>query len=376
MRVTIVGAGAIGLSLAWELARRHATVRVIERSDAGRETSWAAAGILPATGIRNVEDPLERLRALSHKLHPDWANLLLDQTGIDCGLRRCGGIYLASSMGEAATLTGNLAYQHDQGIDVRSLTAEQLIEEEPAIAAWARSRQFRTAVLSPDEHQIRPPDQLAALLAACRGAGVTVEEHRMAKLEFHDGFASVSTQSASAIDSDAVADIVVICGGAWTGQLASSLGLGQSIIPIRGQVLLYRFDTPPLTHIVNEGHRYLVPREDGRLLIGSSEEEVGFQKGTTAEMLEPLRCWAESILPSLVGRTPEKAWSGLRPATFDGFPMIGKVPDIDNLYVAAGHYRSGIHLAPATAVVLADMMCGSQPVLDTSAFSVGRMISV
>jgi glycine oxidase len=148
------------------------------------------------------------------------------------------------------------------------------------------------------------------------------------------------------------------------------------VIPIRGQILMYRLDKPPVTHVINEGHRYLVPREDGRVLIGSCEEEVGFEKGTTPEMLEPLRRWAEAILPTLVGRAPEKTWSGLRPATFDGFPMIGKVPDVKNLYVAAGHYRSGIHLAPATATVLSDMLTGVTPAVDATPFSVGRMIAV
>jgi glycine oxidase len=375
MRVTIVGAGVIGLSLAWELARRGLQVQVLERGNAGREASWAASGILPATGTTNVRDPLESLRALSHQLYPRWAKNLFEFTGIDSGLRRCGGIYLASSAGEAASLIANLEYQRDLGVDIDALTAEQLICEEPELATWARSKQFRAAVLSPDEYQIRPPDQLAALLSACRKSGVNVMEQTPAQLQVQDGIAEIVASAASAENPLTQAERIVICGGAWTGQLAASLGLGESVIPIRGQILMYRFDRPPLTHVINEGHRYLVPREDGRVLIGSCEEEVGFEKGTTPEMLEPLRRWAEAILPPLVGKEPEKTWSGLRPATFDGFPMIGKVPGVKNLYVASGHYRSGIHLAPATATVLAEMLTGETPSLDATAFSVGRMIA-
>jgi glycine oxidase len=197
MRVTIVGAGVIGLSLAWELARRDLQVRVIERGDAGREASWAASGILPATGTINVCDPLESLRAFSHQLHPRWAANLLELTGIDSGLRRCGGIYLASSAGEAASLIANLEYQRDLGIEMHALTAEQLISSEPGLATWARSKKFRAAVVSPDEYQIRPPDQLAALLVACRKSGVSVVEQTQAKLDVKDGIASVVTSVGS-----------------------------------------------------------------------------------------------------------------------------------------------------------------------------------
>jgi len=375
MRVTIVGAGIIGLSLAWELAGRGAVVRVIERGLAGRETSWAAAGILPAARRETATDPLERLRGLSHELYPQWVKSLAYITGIDSGLRRSGGLYLASSVGEAASLVANLDYQRDLKIETKLLTRAELATDEPSLATWAMSTRFRTAVLSVDEWQIRPPDHLAALLAACRTAGVLIQENACAELVIKSGKAALRVAQAKAPYSVEPADQVVVCGGAWTGQFAAELGLTHSVIPVRGQMLMYQFPVAPLRRIVNEGHRYLVPRDDGRVLIGSCEEEVGFQKGTTAEMLEPLTQWAESILPNLVGMRPEKTWSALRPGTFDGLPMIGRVPEISNLYVAAGHYRSGIHLAPATACVLADMLSGTIPAVDTAAFSVGRLMS-
>jgi len=375
MRVTIVGAGIIGLSLAWELARRGASVRIIERGLAGRETSWAAAGILPAARRETATDPLERLRGLSHELYPQWVKSLADITGIDSGLRRSGGLYLASSFGEAASLVANLDYQRDLKIETKLLTRAELAIDEPLLAAWATSVRFRAAVLSADDWQIRPPDHLAALLMACRMAGVRVDENARAEVVVESGSASVRVSPTSGQNTVDPSDRIVVCGGAWSGQLTADLGLTHSVIPIRGQMLMYQFPVAPLRRIVNEGHRYLVPRDDGRVLIGSCEEEVGFQKGTTAEMLEPLTRWAESILPNLVGMRPEKTWSALRPGTFDGFPMIGKVPDVPNLYVAAGHYRSGIHLAPATACVLADMLSGTIPTVDTAAFGVGRLMS-
>lgn len=374
MRVTIVGAGIIGLSIAWELSRRGASVRVIERGAAGRETSWAAAGILPAARRDTATDPLERFRGLSHELYPSWVNSLEANSNIDSGLRRCGGLYLASSIGEAATLVANVEYQRDLKIDATLLTRDQLATDEPALAEWANSIQFRAAVLSSDECQIRPPDLLAALLTACRASGVRIDEFTEAELRIHDAHAAVQMLGSSIPGTLAESDFVVVCGGAWAGQVANHVGLANSVIPVRGQMLLYNFSTPPLRRIVNEGHRYLVPRADGRLLVGSCEEEVGFQKGTTAEVLEPLIRWAESVLPAIVGRRPEKSWSALRPGTIDGFPMIGRVPKVANLFLAAGHYRSGIHLAPATAMVIADMIFGQPPAVDLAAFDVGRMV--
>ena len=374
MRVTIVGAGIIGLSLAWELSRRGAQVRVLDRGQAGKETSWAGVGILPAARLDTATDPLERLRGLSHQLYPKWAGQLFQSTGLDSGLRRSGGLYLASTPGEAASLMASVAYQQDLGLDVALLSPEDLIREEKNLAAWAKSPRFRAAALSPDEWQIRTPLHLAALIADCQYHGVSIEENVTAQLVVRGDRAelSIAGETRSATHAN---ELICVCGGAWSGQFASAVGLAQSVIPIRGQVVMHRLHEPPFNRIVNEGHRYLVPREDGHLLIGSCEEEVGFQKGTTPEMLDSLQQWAESILPELRGMTPEKSWSGLRPGTFDGFPMIGKVPEVSNLYVASGHYRSGIHLAPATAVVLADIMSDQKPAVDVAAFRVGRMIS-
>jgi len=374
MHVTIIGAGVIGLSIAWELSRRGAVVRVIERGEIGRESSWAAAGILPAARFDTATDPMEKFRGYSHSLYPTWAAELSRLTQIDAGLRRCGGIYLATSIGEAASLMANLEYSKDLQIEFDLLTPDELIALEPSLSAWARSLQFRAAAMSSDEYQIRPPDFLAALKAACCINGVRIEEHCEAHLEIEDGRAAVRFDQGRVAEK-IQSDFIIVCGGAWTGTIARRLGLANSVVPVRGQMMMYHLSSPPLRHIVNEGHRYLVPREDGRVLVGSCEEETGYIKATTQEMLEPLRLWAESILPMLVGMRREKEWSALRPGTFDGFPLIGKVPNLSNLAIASGHYRSGIHLAPATAVAIADQLYGVASKVDLSAFSIGRMMA-
>ena len=168
---------------------------------------------------------------------------------------------------------------------------------------------------------------------------------------------------------------IVICSGVWTGQVARRLQLERSLIPIRGQMLLLKTPTPFIQKVINVGHRYVVGRDDGHTLVGSCEEEVGFQLGITDHIQASLRDFAVSLIPELESAEQVKAWSGLRPLTLDGFPMIGRVPDTGHLYVAAGHFRSGLHLSPGTAVTLADVITGCRPAIDLDPFRVGNQQS-
>jgi len=378
MDVLVVGGGVIGLGVAWELAQRGAKVRVVERSQIGRGTTWAAAGILPAARSDTALDPLDRLRGLSHEAYPRWAAAIFDQTGIDCGLRRSGGYYLASTAGEAASLLASIDYWQEIGLPAERLTAEQLAQRIPAIFHWTRSPGFKTAVYSEGECQIRPPDLLQGLAAVCRSLGVRIDESTGGEMVRRGDRASFRLLNATGDNyptKEITADAVVLCGGVWSGKSAADFGLQMSVVPIRGQMLLYRFASPPFRGVINEGHRYLVPRDDGHVLVGSSEEEVGFENGTTPECLSMLARWAESLLPEIATMEPVKSWSGLRPATFDGFPILGKVPEVANLFVATGHFRSGVHLAPATAELIADLVQRQPTKIDAAVFGVGRMLS-
>lgn len=165
---------------------------------------------------------------------------------------------------------------------------------------------------------------------------------------------------------------VCLCSGAWTRHFLEQLGFRTGIMPIRGQMLLYRASQPLATRIINEGNRYLVPRDDGYLLAGSVEEEVGFDCSTTEQAIAHIRNWAESTLPILNHTAIEKTWAGLRPGSYDGLPYLGPVPGSRNLFVAAGHFRSGLQLANATAVVMANQLLGQPNEIDLSPFRVGR----
>jgi glycine oxidase len=288
---------------------------------------------------------------------------------------------LASTVGEAASLIASIDYWHQLGLKVTRLSAEELARQVPAIARWAQSSNFNAGVYSEAECQVRPPDLLLGLAHVCRAAGVRIDESYGGELVRHCGRAafrvdpSASTNHEDGHVAEITADAIVLCGGVWSGQAAEDFGLKMSVVPIRGQMLLYRLASPPFQSVINEGHRYFVPRDDGHVLVGSGEEEVGFQNGTTPDCLAMLAQWAQGLLPDLASIEPVKSWSGLRPATFDGFPIIGKVPDVANLYVASGHFRSGVHLAPATAELIADLIEHKPTQVDASAFSVGRMLA-
>lgn len=369
--VIIIGAGAVGLSLAWELARRDCQVTVLDRDAVGRGTTWTAAGLLPPANFQNATDPIDRLRGLSHELYPNWSKQLLAETSIDIGLRRCGGWYLADSPAERAVMAGMTFYWDEMSIQCDSVSIKTLAQREPSLSHWVAENPDTAAWWVPDEYQIRPPHLIQALAIACEKSGVSIKEKCTVVDLTHDSVA----ESASVILQDQTtmtADDVVVCSGAWTGKVAERLNLTNSLIPIRGQILLLKSQQPEIDGIVNVGNRYLIAREDGHTLIGSCEEEAGFDLSTDEKTLDRLYDFAITMVPSLRQATRVSAWSGLRPMTFDGFPMIGSVPDQARLWVAAGHYRSGIHLAPATAVTLADTILGVEPAVDLSAFRIGK----
>lgn len=394
----------IGLSLAWELRRRGLGTLVLDQGQAGQGCSWAGAGILPPARLETALDPIDRLRGLSHQRYPAWTAMLCEETGIDPQFQRCGGIYLARTPGELASLVGQAEYWREYGIDAFPLTKADLCRREPALAACLEKLRFRepleqatprhssrppfgaeennaeekatlrgsaAAWWVPDECQVRPPRLLKALLAACRGAGVRVlEKTPVEELLMASGSARVhGVKNAS---GEFHADHVVLCCGPWSCSFADPRGRLENVYPVRGQVVLYRGKPGLLTAVINEGNRYLVPRLDGRIYVGSSEEEVGFEPGTTAEVIEGLSRWGEGLLPALCEIPREMVFSGFRPGSFDGFPYIGRWEGLENLYVASGHFRSGLHFSVGTAIVLAELILGDVPSIPLDAFRVGR----
>jgi glycine oxidase len=364
----IIGGGVIGLSLAYTLADGGWRVRVVDRSQPGREASWAAAGLIPPPPNPPNPTPLERLTALSCSLYPELSAKLRAETGIDNGYSRCGGINLADKSLATGLATTAAEFRRVRAT-VEDLSPEAVVNLEPALHKAFAAGQIDSAILLPEESQFRNPRHLHALEAACRSRGVEIS----ADTEVEDfELAGGQIQAARTKNGLLAAKRFCITSGTWSGRLLERLGSRPTIKPIRGQIVLLKSKEPLLRRVVYIGPHYFVPRADGRTLVGSTVEDVGFDCRATPEGVRELLDFALHWLPQLQAAEVERSWAGLRPGSVDGAPYLGSIPGLKNAFIAAGHFRSGLILAPATALVMAQLMRGEKPAVDLEPFRVDR----
>lgn len=388
--VLILGAGIMGCGLAWRLAAAGRRVLLIDRADPGGEASTAAAGILAAQIEARDSQPMLALGLASRALYPDWAAELRDETGHDIGFRRCGVLMLAS-LGDQTAVAAELAdqealwqQQRAAGLPVELLSPMQLARLEPALSKVAG------ALLFPEDGQVEPPRLLAALLAALHRRGCTPVRATVLGIgpqPTADGLHVVTLQVGEGTAARSVqvrAPQVALCSGSWSSLLPGSPLPIPTVGPVRGQ-MVELFSTPsPLRHVCyghvpprgaagQQGgplrHGYLVPRGDGRIVIGSTTERVGFVKELTVAGLLDLLSLAEGLVPTLGGATVTRTWSGLRPGSSDELPILGESTR-RGLYVCTGHYRNGILLAPASVEAMAATMLGRSARVGASAATV------
>ena len=367
----IIGGGIIGLSIARELAGRGHRVRVLARERRRDTASWAAAGIFPP--VFQSAEPNAALTAFSDRLHREWAGQLREETGIDNGLGACGGLHLAADDARLEALRPDAAGWRSRGVRCEWLSAGDVADVEPALAAAVTAGRVIGGFLLPDEMRIRPPRHLEALEASCLARGVVIEHGAaVTRIEVDKARAHGLLVESPRGRETVVADRYVLAAGAWTGDLAASLGLAIETRPIRGQIALVRLPHQVLGRVVNRGLDYLVPREDGRLLVGSTLEDAGFDASTVPEEIERLLAVATELLGGDFAAAVEQTWAGLRPGSVDGLPSIGPAPACDNAYVAGGHFRAGLHQSTGTAVIVADLVEGRRPPLEIAAFAPDR----
>jgi glycine oxidase len=364
----IVGGGIIGLSLARELAGRGVKVRVLARGRGADTTSWAAAGIFPPAPLHAGISPTDALPAWSDSLHRQWSADLRAETGIDNGLLESGGLHLARSASGLERLRADAARWRERGTSAELLDAHEVTACEPALARGRDATGIIGGMLLRDEMQFRPSRHLDALEASCRNRGVVIEQADVRQFVVR----GTRVERALTTTGEIEAGSWVLAAGSWTGGLASALGLPLDTRPIRGQIVLVRLPRPVITRIVNRGLDYLVQRPDGRLLVGSTIEDVGFDPTTTPDTVERLESVARSLLGDLPGSVVERSWAGLRPGTPDGQPTLGRLPDLDNAFISAGHFRAGLHQSTGSALLLADLITGRPTHLDAAPFAPGR----
>lgn len=353
--VIVIGGGVIGLSIAWELAGQGLSVRVLEQGSFGQEASWAGAGMLPPGRLAGARSAEARLRGAAHEIWPSWSENLTSYTGMENGYFRCGGLEVRThnSSPSLTDISTEIRTLQDEGVIVETPELMEIRERFPAV-----SPELTAAYFLPDFCQVRNPRHLQALQAGCAMRGV----------ELIDG----SPVRRITVDSDRIQELVVgenshradqyvVANGAWASELLSQIDVSLSIEPVKGQIVLLRANPPAFRSVIQIGREYLVPRSDGRVLVGSTEERSGFDKRNTAQAIADLIAFAGRIVPSLREAQFERSWAGLRPYSASGLPFIGRLPQLTNAFVAAGHSRNGLHWSPVTAVLIRQLLL-NQPV--------------
>ena len=345
--VIVVGGGVIGSAVAFALARRGLTVTLHERDALASHASGAAAGMLAPLAESALGEPsrLWGWRALEGL--PGLASELSESTGIDPEWVPSGVLRVARDDAEAERLRRNAERDREHGCVWLDGAAARA-------AAPGLSDACPGAIFSPHEGHVRSP-----LLAR---AYARAAQQRGARLETGSMLSDLAAQDAGAI---------VLCAGCWTPVLAP----GLPIEPVRGQIVSLDAPDPPFAPIVWGGSTYLVPKRDGSLVIGATEEHVGFDCRTTAAGVAGLLESAAALVPGLDGASFRGAWAGLRPGTPDGLPLVGFLPS-DRVLVAAGHHRNGVLLSFVTGELIADLVEGKAPPPDAAAFAPDRFATV
>jgi glycine oxidase len=367
--VLIIGGGVIGLTAAYYLAREGVHVSVLDKGDLGQESSWAGAGILPGGNPKRARSPLGRLRACSIALFPELSAELRERTSIDNGYLRCGGLELRRSSDalERQRIDNLVREERGEGLHCEVLDAKQLRDLEPALADTLPG-----AVYFPEMAQVRNPRHLKALILACGKLGVGLHRGCPAYGFIAEGERVAAIQTP---EGALPAGQFLIAAGSWSDMLLQRLGWRVEIRPVRGQIALLNVLPPLFNHVLMAGSEYLVPRSDGRILVGSTEEDVGFDKRTTAQAIQGLLSMATALVPGLAMAPFERCWAGLRPGSPDGRPFLGPVPGFTNLFVASGHFRSGIQLSPGTGLVMKELLLGQPLSVPLEAFRLDRISS-
>ncbi|MBI2165318.1 MAG: glycine oxidase ThiO [Chloroflexi bacterium] len=345
-RVIVVGGGIIGCAVAYYLSEAGVKVSVFERGRLGHGASRAAAGMLSPLGEIHGPGPFLDLGLRSLRMYKGLAQELEERAGVDIEYVESGILRVAADEAGALALRSALEWQNRLGLDSRWLGEDEVRNLEPGL-----SSNVKGGVLSPREAHVNSLRVVEAFAqaAARRGVSFKVGASVTGLLTSGNRVTGVVAEG-----QKMQADFVVLAGGAWAGSLAGLVGLDLPVRPVRGQALLVHSVPAILRNVVFGPGSYLVPQKDGSLLVGATQEEAGFDDRVTAEGVQRLLQRGMALVPCLKDATFVTAWSGLRPGSPDGHPIIGPVKEWQGLVLAAGHFRNGVLLAPATGQLVRD----------------------
>ena len=375
--VVIIGGGVIGCAIAYYLRKSNVAVTVIDKGEIGAEASSAAAGLLAPLGSLPGPGPLADLLLASWSIFPSLVPELEQASGIHLAYEQSGSLRVARNPNNVANLRKRVNAWQPLGLEMRWLTGDEARQREPLLAPG-----ISAAIYAPEESQVKAPHVVKAFARAAANLGAKFSPHTNIigmDIRANNITRVHTTQRRDPIDrapegrrDEIQCNHLIIASGAWTRETGGLLDLSLPVEPQRGQILTLEQPSPPLKHIILGEAVYLAPKSDGTIVVGATKEEVGFDKRLTAGGIAWLLATAIRLLPSLEGAPIDQMWTGLRPKTPDNLPILGKVPSLENVTLAAGHGSTGIMLSAITGKTIAELVVtGRAPEL-IAPFSVER----
>lgn len=353
----VIGGGIMGLLTAYYLNAEGEKVTVIEQGKLGRESSWAGGGILSPLYPWRYPDALTDLAAWSQRQYPELIKQLRTQSDIDAQWLQSGMMVM-----DQDELDPAVAWANANNIRLDILTDQQVKQHVSNINESILAKQ---SIWMPEIAQVRNPRLLKALITTLQRKGVELlEDTPVTEFKIDNDTITGVKSHDRLIEGSSV---TVAC-GAWSSTVLQKWLPNLNVEPVRGQMLLYKATPDILNTIILKDSHYLIPRKDGRIIVGSTLEFVGFSKQTTTEAREILSGFAINLIPSLRNFPIEHHWSGLRPGNPEKTPVISRHPRVQGLFINTGHYRNGVVTAPASARLCVDLILGKKPILDSEAY--------
>ena len=355
----VAGGGLIGASIALELASAGLKVAVFDPQKPGREASWASAGMISASPESAAMASLLPTSLASVRLYPEFIQRTEELSGKSVGYRKDGALDIVLTQEEQGGIAEVLAQHRAAGLRAELLTNQQACELEPSL-----NPELRTAMHRPDEASLDNRIFTEATLEAARRKGVEIFSGNGAMALWSEGHTCKGLQ----LETGRVeARWTVIAAGCFSARIEGAVSYAP-VVPAKGQMIALRCDAVRLRHDLWSGHMYLVPRNDGRIIAGSTVEYEGFDRGVTAAGMKKILTGAISLVPALEKARIEETWAGLRPDSPDHLPILGPT-DREGLLIATGHFRSGILLAPITARLICEWVTTQKVSVDWAPFS-------
>ncbi len=347
--LVVIGGGMVGLAVAYEAASRGLRVTVIERDRVAAGAGHAAAGMLaPASEAEACDPALTDFALESCQRYPEFVARVERDSGLGCGYRKEGSLLVALNRDHAEELDRLAAFQRRFGLHVEMLSAAEILEREPAVSSKAVGGLF-----APDDRQVDPRRLQKALVAGIRHRGGAIVQHaRVTSVDTAGDRVTGVTFTRAGEQHETNAETVVLAAGAWIAGLPVAAARSLPMRPIKGQILRLR-GQPIVSHVLRTPDVYIVPRESGELVVGATAEDLGFDERRTAGAAFELLREAFRLLPGIAELDVSEHTVGFRPALRDALPAIGPLGP-RGLFAATGHYRHGVMLSPATAMLLAD----------------------